>query len=215
MVLNSVSVNTNSNTWLFLTTLDNTSRRSFQAFGETRKDARSAKRGPPLPNPHTYYSLGTLRASRVFSCRSHTIRTPGTGFALRARRTPLLPSHSASATHATAVVNYAPIRYLKTRKWKLLWIVRQSDIKKCFVSINVACERVNVLQLAFIFCFVITFQAVASSCGAIVSCLNCFPFNEAESRKHNGSSFLMCYCAFNNTRNPTYAYDCVLLCRQS
>ena len=35
---------------------------------------------PPLPNPHTYHSLATLRASRVFSRRSPTLRTPGTGY---------------------------------------------------------------------------------------------------------------------------------------
>ena len=32
-----------------------------------------------VSNPHAYYSLATLRASRVFSRRSSTIRTPGTG----------------------------------------------------------------------------------------------------------------------------------------
>ena len=31
-------------------------------------------------NPHAYYSLATLRASRVFSHHSPTIRTPGKGY---------------------------------------------------------------------------------------------------------------------------------------
>ena len=58
------------------------SRRS-DSGGETRKDARSARRGEGAPNPHAYYSLATLRASRVFSRRSPTIQTPGTGYCAR------------------------------------------------------------------------------------------------------------------------------------
>ena len=59
---------------------------SFKAFPgvriveERREKAREAGvYSPPLPNPQAYYSLATLRASRVFTGRSPTIRTPGTG----------------------------------------------------------------------------------------------------------------------------------------
>ena len=81
----------------------------FQAFGQC-----------PLPNPHAYYSLATLRASRAFSRRCSTIRTPGTGYKrqgvnckiqLNSRYTPLKAKQTVSYSLSMILSQVQNLKY--------------------------------------------------------------------------------------------------------